>query len=62
MFMDAFDLFSISCVINEKFIALHGGLSPHLLKLDDIKTGTADTTGSKTEKNFGKTVNVKRNQ
>ena len=32
------------------------------LKLDDIKTGTADTTGSKTEKNFGKTVNVKRNQ
>ena len=32
------------------------------LKLDDIKTGDADTTGSKTEKNFGKTVNVKRNQ
>ena len=32
------------------------------LKLDDIKPNTADTTGSKTEKNFGKTVNVKRNQ
>ena len=30
MFMDAFDLFSIACVINDKFIGLHGGISPNL--------------------------------
>lgn len=33
MFMDAFDLFSIACVINDKFIGLHGGISPSLKKV-----------------------------
>jgi serine/threonine-protein phosphatase 2B catalytic subunit len=28
--MDSFDLFPLSCVINGKFIALHGGISPEL--------------------------------
>jgi len=28
--MDSFDLFPLSCVVNGKFIALHGGISPDL--------------------------------
>ncbi len=28
--MDSFDLFPLSCVVNGKFIALHGGISPEL--------------------------------
>ena len=34
--MDAFDMFPLSCIVNDKFIGLHGGLSPHLVKLEDI--------------------------
>jgi len=34
--MDAFDLFPLACVINDKFIGLHGGISPFLRKLEDI--------------------------
>ncbi len=30
LFMDSFDLFPLSCVVNGKFIALHGGISPDL--------------------------------
>ena len=30
MFMDSFDLFPICAIVNAKFIALHGGLSPLL--------------------------------
>lgn len=30
MFMDSFDLFPLSCVVNGKFIGLHGGISPEL--------------------------------
>jgi serine/threonine-protein phosphatase 2B catalytic subunit len=26
--MDSFDALPLSCIINEKFIALHGGISP----------------------------------
>jgi serine/threonine-protein phosphatase 2B catalytic subunit len=36
MFMDSFDLMPLACVINGKFIAVHGGLSPELKTLDDI--------------------------
>jgi len=28
--MDSFDLFPIACIVNNKFIGLHGGLSPYL--------------------------------
>lgn len=28
--MDSFDQLPLSCIINNKFIALHGGLSPEL--------------------------------
>ena len=35
--MDSFDLFPLACVVNNKFLALHGGISPELKTLDDIK-------------------------
>ena len=30
IFMDSFDLMPLVCVINGKFLALHGGISPEL--------------------------------
>lgn len=35
--MDSFDVYPLSCVVNGKFLALHGGISPELRSLDDIK-------------------------
>ncbi|KAL4466328.1 hypothetical protein ABPG72_020177 [Tetrahymena utriculariae] len=35
--MDSFDLMPLSCIVNGKFLALHGGISPELKALDDIK-------------------------
>ena len=35
--MDSFDLMPLACVVNGKFFALHGGLSPDLKTLDDLK-------------------------
>ncbi|CAD8124068.1 unnamed protein product [Paramecium sonneborni] len=37
MLMDSFDLFPLSCIINSKFIAIHGGISPDLKSIEDIK-------------------------
>ena len=37
LLMETFDCLPLSCLINEKFIALHGGISPDLKKLEDIK-------------------------
>lgn len=37
LFMDTFDALPISCLVNEKFLALHGGLSPELRTLADLK-------------------------
>lgn len=47
MLMDSFDLFPLACIINNKFIAIHGGISPDLKtviflknfikQIDDIK-------------------------
>jgi len=36
LFMDSFDLLPLACVVNGKFLALHGGISPDLRSLDDI--------------------------
>jgi len=37
IFMDSFDLMPLACVINGKFFALHGGISPELKSIDDLK-------------------------
>lgn len=34
--MDSFDCMPISCLVNRKFLALHGGLSPELKTVDDL--------------------------
>eukprot|EP00828_Plagiopyla_frontata_P019675 TRINITY_DN2514_c0_g1_i5.p4 TRINITY_DN2514_c0_g1~~TRINITY_DN2514_c0_g1_i5.p4 ORF type:complete len:137 (+),score=19.43 TRINITY_DN2514_c0_g1_i5:300-710(+) len=35
--MESFDLIPISCIVNGKFLAVHGGISPELTSLDEIK-------------------------
>ena len=35
--MDSFDHFPLACVVNGKFLALHGGISPELKTLEDLK-------------------------
>ena len=35
--MDTLDMLPLACIVNSKFIAIHGGLSPALKSLDDIK-------------------------
>ena len=37
LFMDTFDALPIACLVNEKFLALHGGISPELKTLNDLK-------------------------
>ena len=34
--MESFDALPLSCLINGKFLGLHGGLSPDLLNLEDL--------------------------
>ena len=38
LFMESFDVLPISCIVNGKFLALHGGLSPELRTLQDLVT------------------------
>lgn len=35
--MDSFDLLPLACVVNSKFLAVHGGISPELKTLEDLK-------------------------
>ena len=35
--MESFDLIPLACVINGKFLALHGGISPDLKTIEDVK-------------------------
>ena len=37
LLMDSFDVYPISCLINGKFLALHGGISPEVVTLEDLK-------------------------
>ena len=34
--METFDCLPIACLINDKFIAIHGGISPEINKIGDI--------------------------
>jgi serine/threonine-protein phosphatase 2B catalytic subunit len=34
--MDSFDALPLACIINEKFVAVHGGISPSIDKVRDI--------------------------
>lgn len=34
--MDSFDALPLACVINERFICLHGGISPSIKVMDDL--------------------------
>jgi serine/threonine-protein phosphatase 2B catalytic subunit len=36
LFMESFDLLPLSCVINGKFLALHGGISPEFIDVFEI--------------------------
>ena len=36
LFMDTFDCLPLACLINEKFITVHGGISPDLQKIEDL--------------------------
>lgn len=35
--MDCFDLIPLCCIVNGKFLAVHGGISPELKTIDDLK-------------------------
>lgn len=37
LFMESFDALPIACLVNDKFLALHGGLSPELKTINDLK-------------------------
>lgn len=34
--MDSFDAMPLSCLVNEKYLSMHGGISPELKKTDQI--------------------------
>ncbi len=36
LFMEAFDTLPLSCLVNGKFLALHGGISPDLKTIEDL--------------------------
>ena len=37
LFMESFDSLPIACLVNDKFIAMHGGISPKLRTLEDLQ-------------------------
>lgn len=36
--MEVFDSLPISCVVDDKYLAMHGGISPDLNHINDINT------------------------
>jgi len=51
--MDSFDLMPLSCIVNGKFLALHGGISP------ELKTVIIDNKGGLACLNLKKIINKK---
>lgn len=37
-FIESFDALPLSCILNNKFIALHAGISPEMITLNDLKS------------------------
>lgn len=35
--MEVFDSMPLACVVDDKYLAMHGGISPKLHKIDEIK-------------------------
>lgn len=35
--MESFDIMPLACIVNGKFLALHGGISPEMRNLKDIE-------------------------
>ena len=38
LIMDSFDCLPLTCIVNKKFLAVHGGISPDLVDLSDIES------------------------
>ena len=36
--MDLFDSMPLACIVDDKYIAMHGGISPDLKKVDEINS------------------------
>ena len=36
MIMESFDCMPLACIVNKKYLALHGGISPNLITLSDL--------------------------
>ena len=37
LIMDSFDALPSACIVNDKFIAVHGGISPKLKTIEDLQ-------------------------
>lgn len=46
LFMDSFDLLPLACVVNAKYFAVHGGISPHLRYVGAIHSRSRTSTCS----------------
>jgi serine/threonine-protein phosphatase 2B catalytic subunit len=38
LFMDVFDSMPLACIVDDKYLAMHGGISPELGKVEEINS------------------------